>query len=147
MYGLNSSLYYKCIKLIQHEKRSCSRFQNTITIPDEPIAIPTFNKRKLKEIIFLTEGMNIEKDSITRESDIMMTYTSAVMNLVLKVRSIYYMIWLRNFLALFGKNISKLILLWTSIKIPIVLSKEMSEWKDMCICALLYCLCIIKNSW
>ena len=71
--------------------------------------------------------MNIEKDSITRESDIMMTYTSAVMNLVLKVRSIYYMIWLRNFLALFGKNINKLILLWTSIKIPIVLSKEMSE--------------------
>ena len=52
MDGWNSSLYYKCIKPVQHEKRSCSRFQNTSTIPVKPIAIPTFHKRKLKEIIF-----------------------------------------------------------------------------------------------
>ena len=40
-----------------------------------------------------------------------MTYSSAVMNLVVKVPSTYYMIWLGNFSALFGKNINKLILL------------------------------------
>ena len=49
-----------------------------------------------------------------------MANISAVMNLTVKVPSIYYMVWLRNFLALFGKNIKRLtLLLRTSIKIPI----------------------------
>ena len=57
----------------------------------------------------------------------MMIYSSAVMNLVVKIPSINYMISLRNFSALFGKNTNNLILSWTSIKIPVVLSKETSE--------------------
>lgn len=68
------------------------------------------------------------------------------MNLVVKIPSINYMISLRNFSALFGKNTNNLILSWTSIKIPVVLSKETSEWK-ICICANLNSLSIIKNSW
>ena len=57
----------------------------------------------------------------------MMIYSSAVMNLVVKIPSINYMISLRNFSALFSKNTNNLILSWTSIKIPVVLSKETNE--------------------
>ena len=52
-----------------------------------------------------------------------MANATAVMNPIAKVPSIYYMIWLRNFLALLGKNINKLILLRTSMKIHIAPSK------------------------
>lgn len=56
--------------------------------------------------------MNIEKCSVTLEPDIIMANITAVMILLVKKPSIYYyMIWPRHFLALFAKNINKLILL------------------------------------
>ena len=57
--------------------------------------------------------MNIEKFSVTLEPDIIMANITAVMILIVKKPSIYYsMIWPGHFLALFAKNINKLILLW-----------------------------------
>ena len=63
-------------------------------------------KIKLEEII-LTGGTNIEKGSVTLGSDIIMANTTVVMNLTVKVSLTYHMIWLRNLLVLFGKNINK----------------------------------------
>ena len=51
----------------------------------------------------LTEGLNIEKDLVTLESDIIMGNTSAVIKLIVKVPSVCCMTRLRNFLALIGK--------------------------------------------
>ena len=62
---------------------------------------------KIKLEIILTEVMNIEKESVTLGSDIIMANTTVVMNLIVKVSSIYHMIWLRNLFALFGKNINE----------------------------------------
>ena len=47
--------------------------------------------------------MNIGKDSVSLGSDLMAN-TITVMKLLVKVLSVYYMIWVRYFLALFGKN-------------------------------------------
>lgn len=71
--------------------------------------------------------MNIEKHSVTLESDIIMANTTAVMNLIVKVPSVYYMIRLRNYLAFFGKNINKSILVLTTITILMALPKETSQ--------------------
>lgn len=45
--------------------------------------------------------MHIEKDSVTLESDIIKAKATVAINLIVKEPSIYYMIWLRNFLAKF----------------------------------------------